>query len=338
MAFNTSFVQNMFCDLEMQLYGKEIRKLAVEEPIFITALPRAGTTVLLEVLAQHPDTMTHSYRDMPFVLSPKIWRHLFGRFRVDLQKRERSHADGLAIDADSPEAFEEVLWLKQFPEMFGDLGIRLSESDGKRVRAYFNDMIRRLAASRATDTDHPLRYVSKNNANIARVASLKGAFPRAKIIVPLRAPLDHAISMHRQHLRYLTIHKESQFTRNYMRDIGHFEFGELHRPILFDGMESVIEEHDPNQLDYWLAYWLCAYGQLADQAATAFIDMAGLTTKPDLRTLLNALDLCEDETTIGAAEQLIRPITTYEPQSIVSDVLLDRARSLYDKIQTTRCL
>jgi hypothetical protein len=123
-----------------------------------------------------------------------------------------------------------------------------------------------------------------------------------------------------------------------MRDIGHFEFGELHRPILFDGMDSVIETHDPRHLDYWLAYWLCAYGQLADQAETAFIDIAGFTAKPNLRTLLGALDLREDATTIGAAEKLIRPITTYEPQSLVSDVLLDRAHSLYDKIQSTRCL
>ena len=54
-----------------------------------------------------------------------------------------------------------------------------------------------------------------------------------KIIVPFREPVAQASSLLTQHTRFLTMHREHEFTRRYMADIGHFEFGLLHRRYIF---------------------------------------------------------------------------------------------------------
>lgn len=337
LAFGTSFAQQILCDLETRLYGEQIARQPVDHPAFITALPRAGTTLLLEVLSKHPDVVTHTYRDMPFVMSPVIWGRMSGKFQVDLAKRERSHSDGMLVNADSPEAFEEVLWLRQTPEALNHGGVALCPHEtAKAIRAPLSDMIRRLIASRALDGPGTPRYVSKNNANIARIPALRNAFPDAHILVPMRAPLDHAMSLHRQHMRYLDIHAQSRFTKAYMKDIGHFEFGALHRPILFDGMEQVISQHDPRSLDYWIGYWICAYRHLTGQADITFLDMERFTATGDLAPVLAVLGLGEDATTIEAARSMVRPIRRYDPPEGVSASLLDDAMALSEEIRTTR--
>ena len=44
-----------------------------------------------------------------------------------------------------------------------------------------------------------------------------------------------------------------------MENIGHYEFGELHRLIAFPGIEDILNILDPLSIDYWLAYWNSAY-------------------------------------------------------------------------------
>ena len=44
-----------------------------------------------------------------------------------------------------------------------------------------------------------------------------------------------------------------------MADIGHFEFGELHRMIAFEGVENLEARYAPDSLDYWVAYWIAAF-------------------------------------------------------------------------------
>ncbi|MBV7378097.1 sulfotransferase [Maritimibacter dapengensis] len=331
LAFKVDFGQEMLRDMEERLYGAEIAKQPVDSPIFVTSLARAGTTLLLEILAKHPDVVTHTYRDMPFVLSPLMWRKLSGRFRVDLARRERSHSDGMLVDADSPEAFEEVMWLRECPELFGEDGIALGPETGDRIAEPKSDLIRRLIASRGP-ADAP-RYVSKNNANIARLSAIRDAFPDARFVVPLRAPLDHAMSLHRQHMRYLDIHAESGFASDYMRDIGHFEFGDLHRPILFPGMDAVIEAHDPKSLDYWLAYWICAYRHIAERDDVCFVDMERFTRAPDVAELLKRLGLRADEATEQAGTALVLPIKRYDRPDGVSDALFESADALFQSLR-----
>jgi hypothetical protein len=334
LAFGGGPAQQMLCDLESRFFGDRIAREPVESPIFVTALPRAGTTLLLEILSVHPEVVTHTYRDMPFVLSPLMWRKLTSRFQVRLSQRERAHSDGMLVDADSAEAFEEVLWLRLFPEFYEDEGIRLWTDDCTRIEKPLTGLIKRLIASRRFDGAGTLRYASKNNANIARLPALRNAFRDARLVIPLRHPVDHAVSLHRQHARFLEVHSQSDFAMSYMRDIGHFEFGALHRPILFKGIREVIEAESPQNLDYWLMYWVSTYRQLAELKDVIFIDMETLTNGNFVGRFLSRLGLSQDPYTISAAQRTVRPMKSYKRPHGVADGLAEEAVCLYEEIRS----
>jgi hypothetical protein len=79
-----------------------------QAPIFITSLARGGTTALLNAFSDLPFITTHTYRDMPFITAPYLWNRVSKSFRRKVKRAERAHGDGLEIDLDSPEAFDEV--------------------------------------------------------------------------------------------------------------------------------------------------------------------------------------------------------------------------------------
>ena len=104
-----------------------------------------------------------------------------------------------------------------------------------------------------------VRYVSKNNVNIARLAALPAAIRSCIILVPYRDPVQHAQSMLRQHLRFTKIHAHDAFARTYMAGVGHFDFGASLKPIDFDGWLDEPGPSDPLKLPFWIRYWTVAY-------------------------------------------------------------------------------
>src|SRR5262249_51782067 len=138
---------------------------------------------------------------------------------------------------------------------------------------FFRSHIRKLIALNRPASSNGRRYISKNNANMARIALLKKIFPDAIFITPFRDPLNQAVSLLRQHQRFMKIHAEDRFARRYMDDIGHFEFGGGLRPISFPATDRFDQPADPMRGDFWLAYWIRGYGFLAGQDCGApFID------------------------------------------------------------------
>jgi hypothetical protein len=272
LAFGAPGLQLAAADIESRLYREEIRAVEAGPPVFITSLPRAGTTLLLEVLHRFPAFAAHCYRDMPFVMAPMVWARLSGAFRKRAELAERAHGDGMEIGFDSPEAFEEVLWRAFWPEKYSDGGIALwSAGDGKaEAAAFFAEHLKKIVALRRNGDQSGRqggRYLSKNNANIARLDLLTEMFPGVKTVVPFRRPLEHAASLLRQHQNFLTLHEQEPFVRRYMADIGHYEFGALHRPIAFPGLAELTAGRDPQSLDYWLAYWTAAFAHIAARQA-----------------------------------------------------------------------
>ena len=65
--------------LETRLFSHELAEIPIDRPIFIAGLARAGTTILLEALESHPDTVSHRYRDFPLVLTPLFWNRFLDR-------------------------------------------------------------------------------------------------------------------------------------------------------------------------------------------------------------------------------------------------------------------
>jgi len=333
-AFSHPAVQDVLGDIEAQIYSRVWREQPIDRPIFVTSLPRAGTTLLLEVLARLAQVATHTYRDMPFVRAPVLWSRLSGRFRKAQAAAERAHGDGMMISPDSPEAFEEVLWIARFARHYRPDGIVPWTRPAPDFAAELADHMRRIVALRMGGVSLGARYVSKNNASIARVGLLRAAFPDAVILVPLRDPLAQARSMHRQHLRFAKRHAGDAFSRRYMADIGHFEFGANHRPILFDGVEALRSRHDPERLEYWIGYWTAAYRHLAAQGGLTMLDHAGFCRDGagNFRRLCDELGLAADPAAVSAAGAQIRPEAEQDAADSGMEGL-DAARALFAELR-----
>jgi hypothetical protein len=260
-AFSTPSIQLTAADIEKSVFGSVYETFVAEKPIFITSLPRAGTTLMLEVLHRFPSLATHTYRDMPFVMAPILWSRLSSAFRQRAELSERAHRDGMQFGYDSPEAFEEILWRAFWPEKYTDTRIALWRADDIKDEfcTFFTEHMKKIIAIRRPDRAGDGRYISKNNGNIARLDLIGRMFPEAKILVPVRHPLEHAASLLRQHRNFIEMHKDEAFIRRYMADLGHYEFGELHRPIAFSGIDKLLYKRNPLETDYWLAYWITAF-------------------------------------------------------------------------------
>ena len=267
LAFSSPSIQLTAADIEKSVLSSSYAGFAAEKPIFITSLPRAGTTLMLEVLHRFPSLATHTYRDMPFLMAPILWSRLSSTFRKQAETIERAHGDGMQFGYDSPEAFEEILWRAFWPEKYSDSAIFLSHADDIKDEAsqFLSEHMKKIISLRRPDRVAEGRYISKNNGNIARVELIDRMFPDAMILVPVRSPLEHAASLLRQHQNFIQMHQEESFIRRYMADLGHYEFGELHRPIDFPGIDKLLDNRNPMEIDYWLAYWIAAFEYLLTQ-------------------------------------------------------------------------
>ncbi len=250
-------------------------------PVFISGLARAGTTILMRTFYETGAFRSLTYRDMPFVLMPGLWKALSTAFHQHTPEKERAHGDGIAVNFDSPEAFEEVFW-KTFTAddyLFRD---HLSPHVvNKAVLEQFRQFVGQVVAS--TDQPEQQRYLSKNNNNILRLGSIRRAFPDAVIIVPFRDPVQQAISLLQQHTQFCALHQGDSFSRDYMEWLGHHEFGGTQRPFQFGGRWRVtaINNH-PENINYWLALWINTYRYLLDTAPvhTVFVGFEELCRNP----------------------------------------------------------
>lgn len=251
---------------------------AEDAPIFVTGLARAGTTILTRLLHEQYGMASLTYRDLPFPLAPNSWAALSARFTRHVERAERGHGDGIFHDLDSAEAIEEVFW--RFME-----GARTIRQEGlapvipenttiNAFRDYVGLVRRRYGGG---------RYLSKNNANILRLAALVEAFPSAVVVHPFRDPLQHAQSLRRQHALALRLAAEDPFRRDFTRWMGHYEFGPDQRPFLFPGHPD--QNVDKMAIDYWLQLWICVYTALLNQphevrARQVFVDYDATCADP----------------------------------------------------------
>jgi hypothetical protein len=334
LAFRGTGVQKAVADLEDQMFRKELAGVEIHRPVFITSLPRAGTTLLLDLLHAVPGFATHTYRNMPFVLCPMLWERVAGSFRKTAERRERAHGDGMLVGFDSPEAFEEVVWQAFWPKKYRDdriLPWTAADRDPE-----FEDFLRSHIAKivRLGAGDGGGRYVSKNNANIGRVDLVPELFPDATIVVPFRAPLQQASSLLRQHRRFVDIHRDDEFARAYMAGIGHHEFGANLRPLDFDDWLAG-DPADSITLDFWLAYWAAAFAHvLARRDRIVLVDYDRLCREPAplLGPLAERLGIPPD--LLLAQTGRFRPPTAHDAMSDAIDPdLRDRAGSLHAKLQ-----
>jgi class 3 adenylate cyclase len=317
LALGNLELQKSLADLESRLHAKRLKQIAVDRPVFITSLPRAGTTLLLEVVNATGRFAAQTYRDMPFVLCPLLWRALSRGFRRAAEARERAHGDGMTVGYDSAEAFEEVLWKAFWPQKYAaDRIVTWSRADRDREfeQAFASHIRKVIAAHGAAEGDGEApRYVSKNNANIARLPLLAEIFPDCAVIIPFRNPTDHAGSLARQHANFLARHAADPFAQTYMEWLGHYEFGKAFRPIAFRG-ESI---GSPEQPEYWVDYWDRAFRYMLRHAPpqALFVDYDRLCANaPDeLGRIADALRIPRQA--LQRQAERFRPTNHYPPDA-----------------------
>ncbi|WP_415241968.1 sulfotransferase [Zhongshania sp.] len=304
-------------------------------PIFITSLARGGTTALLNALHDVPGVATHTYRDMPLLTAPSLWNRLAGGQKRNVDRHQRAHGDGLEIDLDSPEALEEIVWKMFWPERFQHPTIPLWRREDRKLEAeeflsqHMAKIIRARLKTKETNTQIA-RYCSKNNTNIARIPYLCEAFPDCRIVVPVRRPESHAASLLRQHQNFIKQQAADPFIARYMRDIGHYEFGLIHKPIQFPGFAE--DRFDPASGDYWLAYWLHAFREILKHS-----DRCIFVLQDDLRASPQEtmMTLCQELQLNSGAMQFtdyFRASIDLSPTDLYSAEIYEDAAKVYEDI------
>jgi hypothetical protein len=282
--------------LETALLSDRIEAIEVSQPIYVTSLARSGTTVLLELLASMPAVATHRYRDFPPVWTPYLWNRFLELVpRQASTPKERPHGDRIMITPDSPEAMEEILWMRFFPDSHNPLiSNRLDRTTSNPAFAeFYRNHIRKLLLARGGK-----RYLAKGNYNIARLAYIHELFPDARFVVPVRHPCTHIASLMRQHRRFTAGQEAHPAARAHLQRVGHFEFGLDRTPVNMgdnDAIDDILRcWQAADELGGWARYWSHIYGSLRDQLdADARLRQAVLLVRYE--------DLCEQP-----ADELVR--------------------------------
>ncbi len=232
--------------------------LSHDNPVYVCGLARSGTTLLLRILDQVDVFSSLNYRDMPFVLAPNLWKRIAEFGMREASFSERAHGDGMLIGYDSAEAFEEVFWQTFSKQSKNNHCYGLSVPSRQTMDAFAD--YRKLVSIRKRENpgdSAPRRYLSKNNNNLTRLNCLC-ADPSATVLLVYRHPVDTARSLFWQHQRFLEVQQGNRFILQYMKWLGHHEFGLAHRPFCF-AVPGMNPSFKPDEPDYWLDYWNAIY-------------------------------------------------------------------------------
>ena len=106
LVFRNEIINRSLFEIEKIMYSKK-KDINNQSHLFITGLPRSGTTSLLNFLFSSNEYASLTYKNMPFLLSPNLSK-LFNKKNIPL--KERLHADGINFNINSPEALDEIFF------------------------------------------------------------------------------------------------------------------------------------------------------------------------------------------------------------------------------------
>ncbi len=228
-VFSKKIINKSLFELEKIIYLKNIH-IKNQSHVFISGLPRSGTTGLLNFLFSLDEYASLTYNNMPFVLSPNFSK-LFNK--KNIAKKERLHGDGINFDNNSPEALDETFF----------------DNNEEFIKNELVNYIQLILLS-----NKKTKYLSKNNLNYKRIDIIQSILPNSIFLIPIREPLQHANSLLNQHLRFIQLQKEDDFIRRYMNYLRHNEFGLNHKP-----WNNPIHFNDLSNINYWLEQWNLFY-------------------------------------------------------------------------------
>lgn len=260
MVANTVGLWKALGNLETSTLAKDLDKHKIVKPIFVSGLARSGSTILTEVISQHPHLACHHYSDFPLTWIPYWWNSL--RKQLPLPKRapqERAHRDRMMITADSPEAIEEVLWMYFFPAAHKTdcAQVMNAEENHAQFEKFYRAHIQKLLA-----VSRRQRYVAKNNYLVTRLEYLLKLFPDARFVIPIRNPRQQVASLVKQHQLFSRLNAEDRRVSRQLQLSGHFEFGPLRRPIIVNEDRRTHYRRDLDDIAWYAGQWADVYGYL----------------------------------------------------------------------------
>lgn len=296
-------------NLEQLLYSSNPNRTSGGHHVFIAGLARAGTTVLMRRLHASSVFRSLTYRDMPFVLAPNLWKRLGGSSGKSVEQM-RAHGDGVMVSVDSPESLDEVFW-----RIFdGSSYIKHEALVPHSPRSQISQLYLKYISTILTGSGYD-RYLCKNNNNILRLQTISATFPAAKILVPFREPFSHASSLLQQHRHLSKMQSKDRFVVEYMNWLAHHEFGVAHKPFLF--CNSALSG-DLDGLEYWMKLWCTTYSYL-------------LENLPDEAVLVSYDKLCSTPDTWAR----IAEITHVDPNVVTDGGFKASQRELDGRVSDT---
>lgn len=268
-VLSKKIINKSLFELEKIIYLKN-KDIKNQSHVFITGLPRSGTTSLLNFLFSSGEYASLTYNNMPFILSPHFSK-LF--HKKNITKKERLHGDGIDFDNNSPEALDEIFF----------------DNNEEFVKNEIVNYIQLILLS-----NNKTKYLSKNNLNYKRIDLIQSIFPNSIFLIPIREPLQHANSLLNQHLHFSQLQKEVDFIRRYMKYLGHNEFGLNHKP-----WNDPINYQDRGKIDYWLEQWSLFYKDIYNKYQSYtncyFVLYEELANANYIKTLLKKINFSEFE-------------------------------------------
>ena len=268
-VLSKKIINKSLFELEKIIYLKN-KDIKNQSHVFITGLPRSGTTSLLNFLFSSGEYASLTYNNMPFILSPHFSK-LF--HKKNITKKERLHGDGIDFDNNSPEALDEIFF----------------DNSEEFIRNELENYIQLILLS-----NNKTKYLSKNNLNYKRIDLIQSIFPNSIFLIPIREPLQHANSLLNQHLHFSQLQKEVDFIRRYMKYLGHNEFGLNHKP-----WNDPINYQDRGKIDYWLEQWSLFYKDIYNKYQSYtncyFVLYEELANANYIKTLLKKINFSEFE-------------------------------------------
>ncbi len=324
LALHYTPIADVSFDLDQATVRTDPSDIVSRRHVFVSGLARAGTTLLMRKFHATGRYRSLTYRDMPFVLAPNLWRRMSGVSRRDIQSAERAHGDSVIVNADSPESLDEVFWRIFAGDEYLERNRLKPHSPDEEVVEKYVRYVNAILSAHETRAD---RYLSKNNNNILRLGAIHRAFPNALILIPFRQPLQQAHSLFRQHRHFSELQSRREFALSYMTWLGHHEFGLDHRPFQF---ERDACPYPADSLNHWLHIWCETYEWLerSKPEPAVFVSYEDLCLRPQTWPRLAELADIPAIHDAGDAFRLSeRPVEDdFDPQ------LADRAAAIHERL------
>jgi hypothetical protein len=332
-------------EIETTAHKHALDAIEIDRPVYIAGVARSGSTILLEMLARHPDAATHQYRDFPLLFAPIYWDRAFGHKQGKTAPAERAHKDRIKITLASPEAMEEILWMAFFEDIHDPARKQVLDAatSAPAFESFYRDHLKKILMVRGGR-----RYLAKGNYNVTRLGYLLKLFPDARFIVPVREPRWHVASLLKQHRLFSAAEQADPRILRHMQRVGHFEFG-LDRRVINTGDHEEAAQIDVlwrsgKDIEGYARLWSSVYGFLLDSIeADSALARATLVVRyedvcPDPRVRLAELaahaELSFPQEVIAAMASEISSPSYYDPgftaseEAIIGDVTGPTARRL----------